>query len=185
MNFLHDLGNIIYYGNANDIFLRNTIILRPQKLVEIFKTVLNAQPIDHSLYLETQQSTLETLTRKGSSIGSQLSYHRSKTANPLLFSQSTTSLDGTQWKELWMNYDRRGILDERLLDVLFKGFIDQKPGLLGLMKKFDLICERKVVGIKVKNLLLLSFGTSHIYVIEVLIFFKHEFVENLILGKIV
>jgi len=71
-----------------------------------------------------------------------------------------------------MNYDRRGILDERLLDVLFKGFIDQKPGLLGLMKKFDLICERKVVGIKVKNLLLLSFGTSDICVIEVLIFFN-------------
>lgn len=147
---MHDLGNIIYYGNANDIFLRNTIILRPQKLVDIFKTVLNAQPIDHSLYLETQQSNLETLA-KGSSINSQLNYHRSKAGNPLLFSQSTTSLDNSQWVELWINYDQKGILDERLLDVLFKNFIDQKPGLLGLMKKFDLICEKKVIGIKVSK----------------------------------
>ncbi len=38
----------------------------------------------------------------------------------------------------------KGILDDRLLDILWKNVLDQKPGLLGLMKKFDLICERRL-----------------------------------------
>jgi len=44
-----------------------------------------------------------------------------------------------------------GILDDRLLDVLLVNVLDQKPGLLGLMKKFDLICEKRVVGVKTSN----------------------------------
>jgi hypothetical protein len=50
----------------------------------------------------------------------------------------------TNWMQLWENFDKHGILDDSLLDVLWKGVSQQKPGLLGLMKKFDLICERRV-----------------------------------------
>lgn len=102
LNFLNDLGTIIYYGNANDIFLRNTIILRPFKLIEIFNKVLYAsEPIENM--------------------------------NSKLYDQ-------------WKKFDKKGILEERLLDLLWQDEINQKPGLLGLMKKFDLICE--VTGAK-------------------------------------
>lgn len=58
MNFFHDLGVIIYYGNANDIFLRNTIILKPQKLVEIFKMVLSAKiPDSIAKYINNHSNT--------------------------------------------------------------------------------------------------------------------------------
>jgi hypothetical protein len=50
--------------------------------------------------------------------------------------------------ELWKKFDKRGILDERLIDFLWNDYIDQKPGLLGLMKKFDLICERSLMNPK-------------------------------------
>jgi hypothetical protein len=53
-----------------------------------------------------------------------------------------------QWAELWKKFDRHGILDDRLIDFLWNDYIDQKPGLLGLMKKFDLICERNVASPK-------------------------------------
>lgn len=97
LNFLNDMGNIIYYGNANDIFLRNTIILRPFKLIEIFNKVLYAlEPIDNM---------------------------------------------NAKLSDQWKKFDKQGILEEQLLDVLWKEELSQKPGLLGLMKKFDLICE--------------------------------------------
>ncbi len=70
-----------------------------------------------------------------------------KPTNPL-FSNSATGLDTVQWTELCNNYNLYGILDDRLLDVLLVNVLDQKPGLLGLMKKFDLICEKRVVGVK-------------------------------------
>lgn len=145
MNFFHDLGQIIYYGNANDIFLRNTIILRPQKLVDIFNLVLNATTQNYSSYLESKR-TSNNLDRMNSYNSLNSSNRSSK--NPL-FSNSLNNLDNQQWKDLWMDFDQKGILDERLLNFLLKRVLDQKPGLLGLMKKFDLICEKRVVGIKV------------------------------------
>ena len=65
----------------------------------------------------------------------------------LRFSQNSES--GIQWTELWKKFDKQGILDDRLLDVLWESVIEQKPGLLGLMKKFDLICERSALNYKV------------------------------------
>ena len=50
--------------------------------------------------------------------------------------------------ELWKKFDRQGILDERLIDFLWNDYIDQKPGLLGLMKKFDLICDSSLLNTK-------------------------------------
>lgn len=114
LNFLNDLGQIIYYGNAQDIFLRNTIILRPQKLIEIFNMVLNAQT---PTWLDTAKMTT-----------------------------SGSNNQTNEWLDLWQKFDQRGILHDRLLDVIWKNVINQKPGLLGLMKKFDLICERSLVS---------------------------------------
>jgi hypothetical protein len=116
LNFLNDLGTIIYYGNANDIFLRNTIILRPQKLVEIFNMVLDAKMPS--------------------------SFIKSQSENPSELSPSHNS--SNKWLDMWEKFNKNGILTDSLLDVLWKSVINQKPGLLGLMKKFDLICDRNV-----------------------------------------
>lgn len=48
LQFYHDLGIIIYYGGpgASDSSLRNTVILRPQWLVDIFRRVITIKDID-------------------------------------------------------------------------------------------------------------------------------------------
>jgi hypothetical protein len=130
LNFLNDLGQIIYYGNANDIFLRNTIILRPQKLIEIFNMVLDAK-------IPTSFNNKEALPDVTTT-------HDMATPTNLNNNSNVTP----EWTELWEKFDQRGILDDKLLDFLWKNVINQKPGLLGLMKKFDLICERNLTGIK-------------------------------------
>ena len=43
--------------------------------------------------------------------------------------------------DLWQKLLSRGVLEERLLDVIWADNIPQKPALLGLMEKFDLIAE--------------------------------------------
>ena len=45
LEFYHDLGNIVYYGSgksAIDNLLRNTVILDPQWLVDMFKHVISS-----------------------------------------------------------------------------------------------------------------------------------------------
>lgn len=141
LNFLNDLGLIIYYGNANDIFLRNTIILRPQKLIEIFNMILSAK-MPNSFMKLTHSTNLNN--SKASSVESSLNLsfgYQTKRQT----SQQASNLT-LQWVGLWEKFDKCGILDDRLLDVLWKNVINQKPGLLGLMKKFDLICERNLAS---------------------------------------
>jgi hypothetical protein len=131
LNFYHDLGAIIYFGNANDIFLRNTIILRPQKLVDIFNMILNAK-------LPTSFSKLKNTAtfHDNAEISQSVQMRQSNSVQP----------SNIKWIDLWENFDKRGILSDHLLDVLWKSVIDQKPGLLGLMKKFDFICEKTSNG---------------------------------------
>ncbi len=133
LNFYHDLGDIIYFGNANDIFLRNTIILRPQKLVDIFNMVLNAK-MPNSF---SKIKNLVTFQENG---------EISQPVNFRLSNSMTQTISNHKWIELWENFDKRGILSDHLLDLLWKNVIDQKPGLLGLMKKFDFICEKTTFG---------------------------------------
>ncbi len=131
MNFYHDLGTIIYFGNANDIFLRNTIILRPQKLVDIFNMVLNAKiPVSFSKL------------KNSVTFDENEEIHQSD----YLRNSNSSQQSNIKWIELWENFDKKGILNDHLLDVLWKGVIDQKPGLLGLMKKFDFICDKTSNG---------------------------------------
>lgn len=45
LEFYHDLGTIIYYGSgktAIDNLLRNTVILDPQWLIDMFKHVISS-----------------------------------------------------------------------------------------------------------------------------------------------
>ncbi|KAL4235659.1 hypothetical protein ACF0H5_004054 [Mactra antiquata] len=99
--FYHDLGNIVYYGNgktAIDNILRNTVILNPQWLINMFKHVISSswKPQD-------------------------------------------------KWnliKDKWTRLEDFGILEEPLLDTLWQEARDQKNILLGLLEKFDLICQK-------------------------------------------
>ncbi|XP_069126661.1 uncharacterized protein [Argopecten irradians] len=45
-------------------------------------------------------------------------------------------------KEKWRLFQEKGILEDALIDHLWVDVIDQKPVLLGLMEKFDLVCQR-------------------------------------------
>ncbi|XP_033115134.1 uncharacterized protein LOC117115444 [Anneissia japonica] len=99
LHFYHDLGVIIYYGQtgAVDESLRNTIILQPQWLIDVFKRVI-----------------------------------------------TTKDIDG-QWEkfaEAWRRLDKEGILEDSLINHMWCTIIAQKPALIGLMSKFDLLCER-------------------------------------------
>ena len=57
-----------------------------------------------------------------------------------------------QWnlsKDKWKMLREKGKLDESLIDNLWKDVLDEKPLLLELMKKFDLICECLPVDMEV------------------------------------
>ena len=50
-----------------------------------------------------------------------------------------------QWgahRDQWARLETTGVLEEKLVDHVWRDHIDQKAMLLGLMDKFDLICER-------------------------------------------
>ena len=42
----------------------------------------------------------------------------------------------------WRRLKEEGILEDRLIDHVWKDFMPQKPALLALMEKFDLLCPR-------------------------------------------
>jgi hypothetical protein len=45
------------------------------------------------------------------------------------FKDNTEQNFSVQWIDLWQKFDKRGILDDNLLDILWKDVIDQKVGL--------------------------------------------------------
>ncbi|CAF1470691.1 unnamed protein product [Adineta ricciae] len=40
LDFYHDLGVIVYFDNTQDMFLKNTLILRPQKLIQLMRRLV-------------------------------------------------------------------------------------------------------------------------------------------------
>ncbi|CAF0933242.1 unnamed protein product, partial [Didymodactylos carnosus] len=102
LDFYHDVGIIVYFGNTQDMFLKNTLILRPQKLIEVIRRVI----------YDESNSTMDAM----------------------VITSATTSKLSTE----------DGILDERLFDILCQPYFNQKNCLLGLMKKFDLLCDRSL-----------------------------------------
>ncbi|XP_053395544.1 uncharacterized protein LOC123523775 [Mercenaria mercenaria] len=101
LEFYHDLGTIVYYGSgksAIDNLLRNTVILDPQWLVDMFKHVI-----------------------------------------------SSTWRPEDKWnliRDKWTRLVEFGVLEETLLETLWHEALDQKMLLLGLLEKFDLVCQR-------------------------------------------
>ena len=53
LQFYHDLGVIIYYGSngAVDESLRNTVILNPQWLIDVFRRIITANDRDEQVML--------------------------------------------------------------------------------------------------------------------------------------
>ena len=47
LDFYHDLGVIVYFGNSQDMFLKNTLILRPHKLIELIKKFVSNPSADN------------------------------------------------------------------------------------------------------------------------------------------
>ncbi|XP_022105446.1 uncharacterized protein LOC110987214 isoform X2 [Acanthaster planci] len=52
-----------------------------------------------------------------------------------------TSQDDTEFAPCWKRLHEQGILEDRLVDHLWAETLEQKPALLGLMEKFDLLCR--------------------------------------------
>ena len=51
LQFYHDLGVIVYYGGLGtlDNTLRNTVILKPQWLVDMFKRIITVRDLEHQV----------------------------------------------------------------------------------------------------------------------------------------
>lgn len=97
VNFYHDLGLLIHYGSSGTIdnVLRNTVVLQPHWLVDMFRSVVLAKPKNDKWSFS---------------------------------------------KDKWKTFEQKGILDDSLLEDIWKKVSMQKPVLLGLMEKFDLLC---------------------------------------------
>lgn len=121
LEFYHDLGVIVYYGGAGrlDLTLRNTVILQPQWLIDMFKRII------------TLQLSEQLVGRQG--VFTRCSYINDES---FVFAQSGIN------KELWYRLRQTGLLDERLIDHVWADIPHQKVALLALMQKFDLIAER-------------------------------------------
>ncbi len=54
LQFYHDLGVIVYYGGSGalDNTLRNTVILKPQWLVDMFKRVITVRDLEQQVEWE-------------------------------------------------------------------------------------------------------------------------------------
>lgn len=103
---------------------------------------LNQQQQQQQQVIKNQAQSSTTTTP--SSANSKNNITNTSNNNMNTNASTTTNAQTQEWLELWEKFDQRGILHDRLLDVLWKNVINQKPGLLGLMKKFDLICERNI-----------------------------------------
>ncbi|XP_056019782.1 uncharacterized protein LOC125669862 isoform X2 [Ostrea edulis] len=97
VNFYHDLGLLIHYGSSGTIdnVLRNTVVLQPHWLVNMFRAVVLARPKSEKWSFS---------------------------------------------KDKWKTFEQKGILEDSLVDDIWKKANMQKTVLLGLMEKFDLLC---------------------------------------------
>eukprot|EP00057_Strongylocentrotus_purpuratus_P016591 XP_011671065.1 PREDICTED: uncharacterized protein LOC100888891 [Strongylocentrotus purpuratus] len=101
LTFYHDLGYVVYYGGNEDLqsLLRDTVILNPQWLIDVFKKVITILDPDER--------------------------------------------DGNM-SDAWTTLEEDGILEDKLIQHMWRQFSEQKEFLVELMAKFDLICEAPV-----------------------------------------
>eukprot|EP00057_Strongylocentrotus_purpuratus_P013660 XP_011668134.1 PREDICTED: uncharacterized protein LOC100891028 [Strongylocentrotus purpuratus] len=101
LTFYHDLGYVVYYGGNEDLqsLLRDTVILNPQWLIDVFKKVITILDPDER--------------------------------------------DGNM-SDAWTTLEEDGILEDKLIQHMWRQFSEQKEFLIELMAKFDLVCEAPV-----------------------------------------
>ena len=96
LNFLHDQRILVHFDDTPA--LSNFVVLDPQWLVDVFKTVITVKPYDQ---------------------------------------------EESKFKELWLQLESTGILDEKLLEHLWGpllGHEQTSASLLAIMEKFSLLC---------------------------------------------
>ena len=96
LNFLHDQRILVRFDDTTA--LSNFVVLDPQWLVNVFKTVITVKPYDP---------------------------------------------EESKFKELWLQLESTGILDEKLLEHVWGPLLSQEetcPSLLAIMEKFSLLC---------------------------------------------
>ena len=96
LNFLHDQRILVHFDDTPA--LSNFVVLDPQWLVDVFKTVITVKPYDQ---------------------------------------------EESKFKELWLQLESTGILDEKLLEHVWGPLLSQEEtsaSLLAIMEKFSLLC---------------------------------------------
>ena len=96
LNFLHDQRILVYFDDTPA--LSDCVVLDPQWLVDVFKTVITVKPYDQ---------------------------------------------EESKFKELWLQLESTGILDEKLLEHVWGPLLGQEQtsaSLLAIMEKFSLLC---------------------------------------------
>ena len=96
LNFLHDQRILVHFDDTPA--LSNFVVLDPQWLVDVFKTVITVKPYDQ---------------------------------------------EESKFKELWLQLESTGILDEKLLGHVWGPLLSQEEtstSLLAIMEKFSLLC---------------------------------------------
>lgn len=143
VNFYHDLGLLIHYGSSGTIdnVLRNTVVLQPHWLVDMFRSVVLAKPKTDKVSFKNWQF-----------LHSVPIFWFHQPVNFLYVFSIYVKLQNFlydnfggffQWsfsKDKWKTFEQKGILDDSLLEDIWKKVSMQKPVLLGLMEKFDLLC---------------------------------------------
>ena len=96
LNFLHDQRILVHFDDTPA--LSNFLVLDPQWLVDVFKTVITVKPYDQ---------------------------------------------EESKFKEVWLQLESTGILDEKLLEHVWGPLLSQEEtsaSLLAIMEKFSLLC---------------------------------------------
>lgn len=140
VNFYHDLGLLIHYGSSGTIdnVLRNTVVLQPHWLVDMFRSVVLAKPKNDKVWFKkiffaNSINHLFSVWIFNLLIGSIVLSQNFLYNNFVVFQWSFS-------KDKWKTFEQKGILDDSLLEDIWKKVSMQKPVLLGLMEKFDLLC---------------------------------------------
>lgn len=148
VNFYHDLGLLIHYGSSGTIdnVLRNTVVLQPHWLVDMFRSVVLAKPKNDKVWFKKYAFLHYIPIFCANSINHLFSVWIFKLLiGSIVLSQNFlyNNFVVFQWsfsKDKWKTFEQKGILDDSLLEDIWKKVSMQKPVLLGLMEKFDLLC---------------------------------------------
>ena len=136
LQFYHDLGVLIYNPEpgALDAALQNMIILRPQWLVDVFKKIMLVNQADIEVSSWRKLSFSQNYGQFSNLIWIWYLIHEK-------MSRLMYAFIPLQFAPSWKRLQEQGILEDKLVNHLWAETLEQKPALLGLMEKFDLLCQ--------------------------------------------